>query len=1035
MNFSTLFVRRPVATTLIQLAIVIFGIMSYRALPVSDLPTIDYPTISVNAGLPGANPDTLAAAVATPLEKQFSTIPGVETITSTSALGNTSITLTFALDRNIDAAAQDVQTAIARSLRQLPTGMPSPPSYSKVNPSDQPVFFLAMSSPTLPLSQVNEYAESILAQRISMVTGVAQVSVFGAQRFAVRVDLDPLQMAARKIGVDQVAAAIQRGSASRPTGTLQGANQNFTVYSANGQLYSAAEFGPLIVAYQDGRQVRLNEIARVYDGVENDKAASWVGDTRSIYLAIQRQPGTNTVAVVDAVKALLPDLQAQLPASVNLMIRADRSKSIRESVHDVKFTLILTVVLVIFVIFIFLRNVSATLIPSLALPASIVGTFGAMYLLNYSLDNLSLMALTLAVGFVVDDAIVMLENIVRHMEHGESPMEASLKGAKEVAFTIVSMTLSLVAVFIPVLFMGGIVGRLLHEFAVTISVAILVSGFVSVSLTPMLCARWLKPGTHLRHGRAYMMIESVFEWSRRAYGHTLKATLRHRWVTLAASVLLLVGTVYLFRVIPKGFIPTVDTGNISATTEFAQGIGFEAMIAHQKQVSDIIKADPNVLVFTSNVGTGPGGGAGTGQGRLSIDLKPFPERKLTADEVIAELRRKMAGITGVRVFLQNPPAIRIGGQQSRSLYQYTLQSVDQQALYEFAPKLEQAMRTMPGLVDVSSDLLLASPQVNIELDRTRIAALGLTVDQVQSAMASAYGQQQVSTIYAPNNQYQVIMRVAPEYQDRPDALSLLFIKSSQGALVPLSSVASYKPGVGPQQVNHVSQLPSVTLSFNLAPGTALGEATARVEEAVRTMLPATIVGRFQGTAQAFQDSLTGLGVILLMAIFVIYIVLGILYESFIHPLTILSGLPAAGLGALATLWIFGVDLNLYAFVGVIMLVGLVKKNGIMMIDFAIEAQRTENINAHDAIYEACMVRFRPIMMTTMAALVGTLPIAMGIGAGAEARQPLGLAVVGGLLVSQTLTLYITPVFYLFLEGLCGKLTRRRRRPVPMKTAA
>ncbi len=1035
MDFSTLFVRRPVATTLIQLAIVIFGIMSYRALPVSDLPTIDYPTISVNASLPGANPDTMAAAVATPLEKQFSTIPGVDQITSTSTLGNTSITLTFDLERDIDAAAQDVQTAIARSLRQLPPGMPSPPSYNKVNPSDQPVFFLALSSPTLPLSQVNEYAESILAQRISMVSGVAQVSVFGAQRYAVRVDVDPLQLVARGIGVDEVAAAIQRGSASRPTGTLQGANQNFTVFSENGQLFNAAQFGPLMVSYNNGRPVRLNEIARVYDGVENDRQASWVNDTRSIYLAIQRQPGTNTVAVVDAVRALLPELQAQLPAAVNLVIRSDRSTSIRESVHDVKFTLLLTVVLVVFVIFIFLRNLSATLIPSLALPASIIGTFGAMYLLNFSLDNLTLMALTLAVGFVVDDAIVMLENVVRHMEKGETATEASFKGAREVAFTIVSMTVSLVAVFIPVLFMGGIVGRLLHSFAITISIAILISGFVSVSLTPMLCARWLKPGAHLRHGRAYMAIENVFEWSRQAYGTTLRATLRHRWVTLGASFLLLVATVVLFRVIPKGFIPTVDTGQIQATTEFAQGIGFESMVAHQKQVADIIKADPNVQQFTSNVGSGGGGGGNSGQGRLSIDLKPFPERKLTADEVIAGLRRKTSEVTGVRVFLSNPPSIRIGGQNTRSLYQYTLQSVDTSALYENAPKLERTLRAMPGIVDVSSDLQLANPQVNIELDRPRIAALGLTVDQVQSAMASAYSNAQVSTIYAPTNQYQVIMRVAPEYQDRPDALSLLFIKSSNGALIPLANVASFKPGVGPQQVNHVSQLPSVTLSFNLAPGTSLGDATARVEDAARNLLPATIVGSFQGTAQAFQDSLTGLGLVLLMAIFVIYIVLGILYESFIHPLTILSGLPAAGLGALATLWLFGVDLNLYAFVGVIMLVGLVKKNGIMMIDFAIEAQRTEKITAHDAIYEACMVRFRPIMMTTMAALVGTLPIAMGIGAGAEARQPLGLAVVGGLLVSQTLTLYITPVFYLFLEGLSGKLTRKRRRPVPMKTAA
>ncbi|HUL71995.1 MAG TPA: efflux RND transporter permease subunit [Vicinamibacterales bacterium] len=1034
MNFATLFVRRPVATTLIQLAIILFGIMGYRALPVSDLPTIDYPTISVNASLPGANPDTMAAAVATPLEKQFSTIPGVTQITSSSSLGSTSITLQFDLDRSIDAAAQDVQTAISRSTRQLPPGMPSPPSYNKVNPADQPIFYLALSSPTLPLSLVDEYAETVLAQRISMVDGVAQVNVFGAQKFAVRIDLDPMQLASRQIGVDQIASAIQTGTASRPTGTLYGADKNFTVFAQNGQLFSAKEFGPLIVAYSGGRPVRLDEVAHVYDGVENDKTASWVGDTRAIYLSVQRQPGTNTVAVVDAIKDLLPRLQAQLPASVQVGIRADRSKSIRESVHDVKFTLLLTVALVIMVIFLFLRNLSATLIPSLALPASVVGTFAAMYLLGYSLDNLSLMALTLSVGFVVDDAIVMLENCVRHMELGETAMEAALKGAKEIAFTIVSMTLSLVAVFIPVLFMGGIVGRLLHEFAVTISVAILVSGFVSVSLTPMLCARWLRPDTHLRHGRAYMAIEQVFEWGRRSYGRTLRATLKYRPVTLMLSVVLLGVTAYLFVVIPKGFIPSVDTGNISATTDFAQGIGFDAMVAHQKQIAEIVKADPNVLMYTSNVGTGPGGGGGS-QGRFSIDLKPLGERKLTADQVIDELRRKVSGVPGVRVFLQNPPAIRIGGQMTRSLYQYTLQTNDTAALYEFAPKLEAAMRTLPGLVDVSSDLQLANPQVNISLDRDRIGALGLTVDQVESAMANAYSNVQVSTIYAPTNEYMVLMRMAPQYQDRPDMLSLLYIRSAAGALVPLSAVASFAPGVGPQLVNHTGQMPSVTLSFNLSPGVSLGAATTAVQNLSREMLPASIIGSFQGTAQAFQDSITGLGVILIMAIFVIYVVLGILYESFIHPLTILSGLPSAGLGALVTLLVFHVELNLYAFVGVIMLVGLVKKNGIMMIDFAIEAQRTGGLSAHDAIYEACMVRFRPIMMTTMAALVGTVPIAMGLGAGAESRQPLGLAVVGGLIVSQTLTLYITPVFYLYMEGFAARLTRRRRRPVPVAAKA
>jgi HAE1 family hydrophobic/amphiphilic exporter-1 len=1039
-NFATLFIRRPVATTLIQLAIIIFGIMGYRALPVSDLPTIDFPTIQVNAGLPGANPDTMAAAVATVLEKQFSTIPGVSQITSSSSQGSTSITLQFELDRNIDAAAQDVQTAISRSIRQLPPGMPSPPSYNKVNPADSPIFYLTLGSPTLPLSQLNEYAETTLAQRISMVAGVAQVSVLGAQKFAVRIDADPIQLAARGIGIDAISTAIQNGSANRPTGTLFGADKNFNIFAENGQLFTAAQYRPLVVAYRGGRPVRLEEVAHVYDGVENDKTASWLVDTRSIYLSVQRQPGTNTVAVVDAIRELLPTLKAQMPASVDMTVRSDRSKSIRESVHDVKFTLVLTVVLVIFVIFLFLRNLSATLIPSLALPASIVGTFAAMYMLGYSLDNLSLMALTLSVGFVVDDAIVMLENVVRHMEMGKSAMEAALVGAKEIAFTIVSMTLSLVAVFIPVLFMGGIVGRLLHEFAVTISVAILVSGFVSISLTPMLCARWLRPGTHLRHGRAYMLIENIFEWTRRSYGWTLRGTLKYRAVAMLASVLLMGATVYLFQAIPKGFIPTQDTGTISATTEFAQGIGFDAMAAHQLQVANIIRSDENVQVFTSNIGNGPGGGGGN-QGRFSIDLKPLKPagpRTLTADEVINELRKKTGGIPGVRVYLQNPPAIRIGGQMTRAVYQYTLQgSTDTATLYQAATTLEQAMRSMPSLVDVSSDLQLANPQINVNVDRDRIAAMGLSVDKVESAMASAYSTLQVGTIYGATNQYQVIMRVAPEYQNRPDALSMLYLTSPQGGLIPLSSLASISQGVGPQSVNHTAQLPSVTLSFNLAPGVALGDATNQVQNTVRELLPPTIVGSFQGAAQAFQDSLTGLGVILLAAIFVIYIVLGILYESFIHPLTILSGLPSAGLGALITLKLFNVDLNLYAFVGIIMLVGLVKKNGIMMIDFAIEARRTEGVSARDAIYEACMVRFRPIMMTTMAALVGTLPIALGLGAGAESRRPLGLAVVGGLLVSQTLTLYITPVYYLYLEALGGRLTRKRRRPMaaPVKSAA
>ena len=1016
MNPAEPFIRRPVATTLLVSSILIFGIMGYRLLPVSDLPTIDFPTISVQAGLPGASPETMAAAVATPLEKQFSTIAGLTSISSSNSQGGTNITLQFDLSRDIDAAAQDVQSMIARAQRQLPPGMPSPPSFRKVNPADAPVMFLTLSSSTMKLSQVNQYAEQVLGQRLSMVTGVAQVNVFGAQKFAVRIDVDPTELASRRIGIDQVAGAIASANVNRPTGTLYGPQKDFVV-EASGQLTEAEAYKPVVVAYRNGSPVRLAEVAHVYDGIENDRSISWYNNVPCVYLAIQRQPGTNTVAVVDAIKALLPQLQAQLPPSVELAIRSDRSLAIRESVHDVKFTLILTVFLVVLVIFLFLRNVSATIIPSLALPFSIVGTFAVMYVLGYSLDNLSLMALTLSVGFVVDDAIVMLENIVRHMEMGEGRLQAAFTGSKEIAFTILSMTLSLTAVFIPILFMGGVVGRLMHEFAVTIAAAILVSGVVSLTLTPMLCSRFLKPLHASRHGRAYNVIERAFEGSLKTYGWALRKTLRHRFATMTVSALLLAGTVYLFMVVPKGFIPSVDTGQIQGQTEAIQGIGFASMVEHQKQVMDVLLGDPNVASFTSNVGGNTG--------RLNVDLKPRAERTKTADEIINELRPKLARVPGVRVFMTNPPAIRIGGFQSRSQYQFTLQDPDTEELYRVAPQFEARLHEVPGLLDVNSDLQIKNPQITVDMDREQIAALGLTVDQVESALSSAYGSRQVSQIFAPNDQYQVIMQVAPKFQRDPAALSMLYMQAPGGSLVPLSAVATTRETVGPQSVNHTGQLPSVTLSFNLAPGVALGDAVGRVRQLARDTLPATVAGSFQGTAEAFQESMRGLGWVLALAIFVIYVVLGILYESFIHPLTILSGLPAAGFGALLTLLLFGQDLDIYAFVGVIMLVGLVKKNGIMMIDFAIEARRDPSVSAADAIHQACMVRFRPIMMTTMAALMGTLPIALGLGAGAEARRPLGLAVVGGLVVSQTLTLFVTPVFYVYMELLQERLGRRR----------
>ena len=1014
MNLSALFIRRPVMTTLVMMAILVFGIMGYRLLPVSDLPNVDFPTIQVMARLPGASPETMASAVATPLERQFTTIAGLDSMTSSSILALTQITLQFSLDRNIDAAAQDVQAAITAASRQLPPDMPAPPVYFKVNPADQPVLYLALHSETLPLSTIDEFAQTNMAQRISTVSGVAQVQVFGSQKYAVRLQVDPLALATKGIGIDEVADAIRAANVNLPTGTLWGSSQAMTV-EATGQLMVADHYRPVTVAYRNGAPVKFSEIGESLDSVENDKTAAWFNRKRAVVLAVQKQPGTNTVAVVEEIKKLLPTFQTQIPASAKLDILFDRSQSIRESVDDVQFTLLLTLALVVLVIFLFLRNLSATIIPSLALPLSIAGTFAVMYLLGYSLDNLSLMALTLSVGFVVDDAIVMLENIVRHIELGQGVMEASFAASKEIGFTILSMTISLAAVFIPVLFMGGIVGRLFREFAVTIGVAILVSGFVSLSLTPMLCSRFLKPhAEQKRHGRVYNALEGFFDGMLHVYQKGLGWALGHRRATMAFSGLVLLATGWLFVRIPKGFLPSDDIGQLFGFTEAAQGISFDSMVTHQKAVATVIAEDGAFAGFMSNCGNRGNNVNANNSGTIFGRLKPRSERKATPEQVIARLRPKLAEIPGIRVFLQNPPPIRIGGNLTKSQYQYTLQNPDTEELYRYAPLLEEKMKGVPGLLDVTSDLQLKNPQVVIDIDRDKAAVVGLSAARIEDALYTAYGSRQISTIFAPNNQYQVIMEVQPQFQRDPSALSLLYVRSAKGGLVPLASVARMKEGTGPLTVNHAGQLPAVTISFNLKEGAAIGDAVAAVDKLARQELPASVKTSFMGTAQAFQSSFKGLGLLLFVAILVIYMVLGILYESFLHPLTILSALPFAGFGALVTLLVFNVELSIYAFVGVIMLVGLVKKNGIMMVDFAIEARR-EGKDAPTAIFDACVVRFRPIMMTTMAALMGTLPIALGLGAGAESRRPLGLAVVGGLVFSQLLTLFVTPVFYVYME--------------------
>jgi HAE1 family hydrophobic/amphiphilic exporter-1 len=1038
MNISENFIRRPIATSLLMAGIALFGVIAYRAMPVSDLPQVDYPTISVSAGLPGANPDTMASSVATPLERQFTTIAGLDSMISSSSQGSSNITLQFSLDRDIDGATVDVETAIAEAMPLLPPGMPTPPSFRKVNPGAQPILNFFVTSPTMRLSDLDEYAETMVAQRVSMVSGVAQVQVFGSAKYAVRVQVDPNKLAAHQIGLDEVGTAINNWNINLPTGTLYGKSTAYNV-TANGQLMKAWQYRPLVVAYRNGAAVRLSDVANVIDSVQDDKqfALLYGGEygtdgTKGITMAVFRQPGSNTIDVVDNIRALLPFFREQMPPTVHLGIRGDRSKNIREGFQDIQFTMAATLGLVIMVIFLFLRNFSATMIPAMALPFSVVGTFSVMYLLNFSINNISMMALILSVGFVVDDAIVMLENIVRHIEHGESPMEASLHGSKEIGFTIVSMTLSLAAVFIPILFMGGILGRLFREFAVTICTAILISGIVSISLTPMLCSRFLRDSSHGSHGVFYRVTERIFDGMLNTYRVSLGWVLHHRPVMLAMFLAVLGATGYLYVVVPKGFIPSTDNDTFNIQTEATQGTSYYQMVNYMSRLSKIVVQDPDIESFYSSTGGGFGGASNTG--RINVNLKPRRQRVATVTDIVNRLRPKVSNMPGLRVYLTIPQAISIGGRQSKSSYDFTLYGPDTQQLYTEAQKLERVVNKLPGLAEVTSDLQIKNPRVNIVLDRDRAASLNVNWTNVAGVLYDAFGPQLATTIYSPTNQYQVLLEMLPQYQRYTDGLKMLYLKSTSGQLVPLNAVASLKEDAGPQSIPHSGQLPSVTLSFALKPGTSLGEATDEIMQTAKDNLPATITGVFQGTAQVFRDSMQNMGLLLVLAIAVVYIVLGVLYESYVHPITILSGLPSAGFGALLTLILFKVDLSIYSFVGMIMLIGIVKKNAIMQIDFALEAERKEGKSPAEAIYEGCLIRFRPIMMTTMAALLGGLPIALGYGAGGESRKPLGLAVVGGLIFSQLMTLYLTPVVYTYLAAIVERYKGTKASPKALEPA-
>ena len=1022
MNISETCIRRPVLTTLMTASLIVFGAFAYRLLPVAALPAVDFPTIQITATLPGASPETMAASVASPIERQLSTISGISSMTSSSSLGTTQITIQFDLGRNIDGASLDVQTALATAQRRLPVEMTTPPFFRKVNPGDFPVLYISMRSDTMPLSAINDYAETVLAPQISQLPGVAQVLVYGTQKFAVRVQVDPVAAAARNISLDDVRNVVAKANSSAPVGALQGKEQAVTLV-ATGAIPHAADYRDVVVAYRNGAPIKLSEIARVIDSVENDKVGTWFNDSRAIVLAIQRQPDANTVEVVDMVRNKLPQMRAQIPPAIQIQPLFDRSISIRAAVWDVQETLAIAVSLVIMVIFLFLRKVSATIIPALAVPVSLIGTCAAMYAFGFSINNMTLLALTLSVGFVVDDAIVMLENIVRHIEGGMRPFEAALKGSREIGFTIVSITFSLIAVFIPVLLMGGMVGRVFREFAVSISVAIIVSGFVSLTLTPMLCARVLKShDPHEKQNFVLRWFETAFAAGLKAYEWSLDRVLKAKQVMLWVTLGTIAGTVWLYVVVPKGFFPTEDTGYVVGITEANTDIAFPAMVEHQRKIAELVRADKGVAYVNSTVGTGGPNQVGN-SGRMLVALKPRNERD-GMQQIMARLRQNVNVVPGIQIFFQPIQNINLGGRLNKSQYQYTLQSNATDDLYRITPELRDKIAQIPGLLDVTTDLYVKNPQVTVEVDREKAAVYGVSVDQVRQELYNAFGSRQVATIYTPANDYQVILETKPEFQQSPDDLNRIFLKTTNGTTVPLSAMTRFVPSIGPLQVNHQGQQPAVTISFNLAPGFSLGQAVDAITKLERDeRLPATITTGFQGTAQVFQDSLRGQGILILAAIFAAYVVLGILYESFIHPITIISGLPSAGIGAILTLMLFRMDLSVIAMIGIVMLVGIVKKNAIMMIDFAIERRRV-GLSAEAAIREAATLRFRPIMMTTFAAIFGTIPIALGTGAGAELRQPLGVAVVGGLVLSQLLTLYITPVIYLYLDRFDRMLKRR-----------